>query len=112
MLLSLALILIGGFILGEGFHRLKLPRFLGMLAVGILLGPYVFDLIDPNLQAISSELRLMALIIILMRAGLALNIQDLKAMGAPAVRLAFIPASFEILMIVLLAPPSLGLSLL
>ncbi len=112
MLLSLALLIIGGFLLGELCHRLKLPRLIGMLFTGILLGPYVFDLIAPELHAISKDLRMIALVIILIRAGLALDLKDLKKVGRPAVLIAFIPATFEMLLIVLLGPVLLGLSLL
>ena len=92
--------------------KLKLPGLLGMLLTGIVLGPYVLNLLDENLLNISSELRKMALIIILMRAGLGLDISGLKKIGRPAVMMCFVPASFELLGMLVLAPRLLGLSVL
>ena len=92
--------------------KLKLPGLLGMLLTGIVLGPYVLNLLDENILNISSELRKMALIIILMRAGLGLDISGLKKIGRPAVMMCFVPASFELLGMLVLAPRLLGLSLL
>lgn len=89
---------------------LKLPRIIGMLVTGIVLGPYVLDLLDPSILSISSELRQMALIIILLKAGLSLNLSDLKKVGRPAVMMSFVPASFEILAFFIFAPYILGVT--
>ena len=97
MLFSLGIIFIVGLSAAEIIRRLKLPRIIGMLAAGIVIGPYVLDLIDPTVLGISSELRQIALIIILIKAGLSLNLSDLKKVGRPAVMMSFVPASFEIL---------------
>lgn len=110
MLLSVALLILGGFLLAEICYYVKLPRLIGFLLMGIFMGPYVFDLIAPELQAISADLRLMALVIILIRAGLALHLEDFKQMGKPALKMAFLPATFEMVFIVLAAPWLLGLS--
>lgn len=105
MLLSIALILLCGMSVSWICKKLKLPGLLGMLLTGIVLGPYVQDLLDPNILNISSELRKMALIIILMRAGLGLDVSGLKKIGRPAVMMCFVPASFELLGILLLGTP-------
>ena len=112
MLLSLAFIFLCGMLFGGIFEKLRLPPLLGMLFIGILLGPDVFDWLDPMLLSISAELRQIALIIILTRAGLNLNVSDLKKVGRPAVLMCFLPASFEIAGMLLLAPKLLGVSLL
>ena len=112
MLLSIALILLCGMSMSWICKKLKLPGLLGMLLTGIVLGPYVLNLLDENILNISSELRKMALIIILMRAGLGLDISGLKKIGRPAVMMCFVPASFELLGMMVLAPRLLGLSLL
>lgn len=112
MLLSLALIFLCGMSLAALFRRLRLPSLLGMLITGILLGPYVLDLIAPNLLAISADLRKIALIVILMRAGLNLDINDLKKVGRPAVLMCFVPACFEIAGMVLIAPKLLSIPVL
>ena len=104
MLFSLGIIFIVGLSAAEIIRRLKLPRIIGMLAAGIVIGQYVLDLIDPTVLGISSELRQIALIIILIKAGLSLNLSDLKKVGRPAVMMSFVPASFEILGYVCLAP--------
>lgn len=104
MLFSLGIIFLVGLSAAEIIRRLKLPRIIGMLAAGIVIGPYVLDLIDPTVLGISSELRQIALIIILIKAGLSLNLSDLKKVGRPAVMMSFVPASFEILGYVCLAP--------
>lgn len=104
MLTSLSLIFLAGLALASICQRLKLPRIIGMLASGILLGPCVLDLLDPSILGISADLRQMALVIILIKAGLSLNIEDLKKVGRPAVLMAFVPAAFEILAFVLIAP--------
>lgn len=112
MLLSVALILLCGMGMSWICKKLKLPGLLGMLLTGIVLGPYVLNLLDENLLNISSELRKMALIIILMRAGLGIDISGLKKIGRPAVMMCFVPASFELLGMLVLAPRLLGLSVL
>lgn len=104
MLTSLALIFLVGLTLAAICQRCKLPRIIGMLIGGILLGPYMLDLLDSSILGISSDLRQMALVIILIKAGLSLNIGDLKKVGRPAVLMSFIPAMFEILAFVLIAP--------
>ena len=112
MLLSIALILLVGMSMGWLCRKMKLPGLLGMLATGIVLGPYVLDLLDPNILGISAELRKIALIIILTRAGLGLDLSGLKKIGRPAVLMCFVPASFELLGMLLLAPKLMGLSIL
>lgn len=112
MLVSLAYIFLLGLSLGYIFNKLRLPSLLGMLLTGIILGPYVLNLLSPSLLSISVELRQVALVIILMRAGLALDIKDLKKVGRPAVLMCFVPACFEIAGMILVAPPLLGISVL
>jgi len=104
MLFSLALIFIIGLILGEIFKKINLPSFLGMIITGILLGPYVFDLISGEILNVSKDLREIALVVILLRAGLSLDITDLKAIGRPAILMSFIPATLEIIAVAILAP--------
>lgn len=110
MLTSLALIFIVGLAMAAICKKVKLPRIIGMLVTGIILGPYVLDFLDPSILSISSELRKIALIIILLKAGLSLNLADLKKVGRPAVLMSFVPASFEILGYVLFAPLVLGIN--
>lgn len=110
MLISLALVFMCGMSLGAVFQKLKLPSLLGMLLTGILLGPYVLNLLDPTILNISSDLRQIALIIILTRAGLNLDIRDLKRVGRPAVLMCFVPACFEIAGMVIFAPLFLGVT--
>lgn len=112
MLLSIALILLVGMSASWICKKIKLPGLLGMLATGIVLGPYVLNLIDSSILNISSELRKIALIIILTRAGLGLDITGLKKIGKPAILMCFLPASFELLGIILIAPGALGMSVL
>ncbi|WP_312461453.1 cation:proton antiporter, partial [Proteiniclasticum sp.] len=112
MLFSLALIFLLGMLLGKIFDKLGLPKLLGMLLTGVLLGPYMLNYIDGSILGISSELRKIALIIILTRAGLNLDLKDLRKVGRPAVLLCFVPAVFEILGVTLLAPRFLGLGIL
>lgn len=104
MLLSLGIIFIFGIILGTVFEKLRMPKLLGMLILGIVTGPYCLNLIDESVLSISSELRRIALVIILTRAGLNLNLSDLKKTGRPAFLLCFVPAVFEIAGISILAP--------
>ncbi len=112
MLTSLAFIFLLGFLLGSVFRKLKLPGLLGMLITGIILGPFVLDLLDDKILSISPDLRLLALVIILIRAGLNLDLADLKKVGRPAILMCFVPACFEIIGILLLAPILLHLTLL
>ena len=112
MLFSLTLIFLSGIILGSIFNRLKLPQLIGMLLTGIILGPYLLNLLNPKILSISADLRQIALIIILTRAGLNLDINDLKKVGRPAVLMCFVPATFEILGMIIFAPKFLGLGLL
>ncbi len=110
MLTSLALIFLVGLAMAALCQRLNLPRIIGMLITGILLGPYVLNLLDESILSISADLRQMALIIILLKAGLSLNLSDLKKVGRPAVMMSCVPASFEILGFFLLAPSILGVT--
>jgi len=110
MLTSLALIFLLGLSLGWIFNKLKLPSLIGMLLAGIILSPYALNLIDGSILSISSELRKIALVIILTRAGLAINIKELKKVGRPAILLCFVPACFEILAVIILAPKFLNIS--
>ena len=96
MLASLSLIFIVGLAMGAICQKLKLPRIIGILVTGIVLGPYVLDLLDPSILSISAELRKMALSLILLKAGLSLDLKDLKKAGRSAVLLSFVPASLEI----------------
>jgi len=112
MLLSAALMILIGFSLKGIFEKLKIPGLLGMLFTGIILGPFALNLIDKNILNISADLREIALIVILTRVGLSLDLKDLKKVGRPALMMCFIPATFEIIAVVLLAPPLLGISLL
>ena len=110
MLLSISLILIVGMSLGYICQKLKLPSLLGMLITGMILGPYVLNLLDSNILAISADLRKIALIIILTRAGLGLDLSALRKLGRPAILMCFLPATFELLGVLLLAPTLLDLS--
>ncbi len=112
MLTSLAFLFVVGLSLGFLFHKLHLPSLVGMLAAGILLGPSVLNLLDESLLGISLPLRQIALVVILLRAGLALNLGDLRQVGRPAIMLCFLPACFEIGGVMLIAPPLLGVTLL
>lgn len=112
MLTSLALIFLTGMLLGSLFTKLRLPGLLGMLIAGIVLGPFALDLIDGSILFLSADLRQLALMIILARAGLSLNLGDLRQVGRPAILLCFVPACFEIIGMVLLAPPIMGISIL
>lgn len=110
MLTSLAFIFLVGLSMAAICQRLRLPPIIGMLFTGIVLGPYVLDLLDPSVLSVSSDLRQMALIIILLKAGLSLNLADLKKVGRPALLMSFVPASCEIVAFVLFAPAILGVS--
>ena len=110
MLTSLSLIFLVGLAMAAICREIKLPRIIGMLVTGIVLGPFVLDFLDPSILNISSALRQMALVIILIKAGLSLNIRDLKKVGRPAILMAFLPAMFEILAFMLFAPKILGVT--
>lgn len=112
MLLSIALILLVGMSMGWICRKIKLPSLLGMLITGIVLGPYVLNVLDIKLLGISADLRKIALIIILTRAGLGLDLTSLKKIGRPAVLMCFVPATFELAGMLLLAPRLMGISLL
>lgn len=109
MLWSVALMFSLGLLLGEGFRLLRLPSFLGMILTGILLGPHVWNQMDETLLAISSDVRTIALVVILIRAGLALDRTDLKAVGGPVFWMSFVPALFELSILTLLATWMFGL---
>ena len=112
MLLSISLILLVGMSVGWICQKMKLPSLLGMLVTGMVLGPYMLNLLDDSILGISAELRKIALIIILTRAGLGLDLSGLKKIGRPAVLMCFVPASLELLGILLIAPKLLGISML
>lgn len=110
MLFSLALIFISSLILGSFMQKCGLPKLLGMLIVGIFLGPYALNLISPNILSISGEIRQAALVIILIRAGLSLTIQDLRKIGKPLIMMSFLPATMEMLAVLFFAPLFFGVS--
>lgn len=112
MLTSLAIIFLMGLLFGVLFERLRLPPLLGMIVTGILVGPHALNLLDQSILNISAELRQLALVIILTRAGLSLDMTDLKRVGRPAILMCFLPACFEIIGVLLIAPNLLGLTLL
>ncbi len=110
MLASLGIIFLTGMLSAEIFKRIRLPRILGMLIVGVVLGSHVLNLIDTSLLAISADLRKIALVIILIKAGLSLDIKDLKKVGRPALLMSFLPALFEITAFTIVSPYILGIS--
>lgn len=110
MLISISLVLMVGMFLGVSCKKIRLPALVGMIATGIIFGPHMLNIIDSKLLSISSELRRIALIIILMRAGLSLNISGLKQVGRSAILMCFVPATLEIIGYVLIAPCFLGVS--
>lgn len=112
MLASFAFIFIFGLEFAQIASKLKLPRIVGMIAAGILIGPFALDLIDGSVLGISADLRKIALVVILLRAGLSLDPADLKKVGRPALLMSFVPASFEILGYCLVAPRVFGISLI
>ncbi len=112
MLISIALILLIGMFTGWVCSKLKLPNLLGMIITGIVLGPYVLNLIDNSILEISSDLRKIALIIILTRAGLTLNLRDLKKVGGHVICMCFVPATFETIGTILLAPKLLNVNII
>lgn len=110
MIASLAYIFLLGLAFAAVCAKLKLPRIIGMLVAGIILGPYALNMLDTSVLAVSADLRKIALIIILLKAGLSLDLSDLKKVGRPAVMMSFVPACFEILAYILLAPYILGVT--
>ena len=112
MLTSIAIILLFGLFMGWIFSKLRLPSLLGMVIVGIVLSPHCLNLVDESILMISGDLRQIALVIILTRAGLSLNISDLKKVGRPAIMMCFVPACVEMIGTVIFAPLLLGVSLL
>ena len=110
MLLSIGLIIIVGLTLGWIVSKVHLPRIIGMLLAGILLGPYLLNVLDSSIVDMSGDLRKIALIIIIAKAGLSLDITDLKRIGRPAVMLCFVPATFELIAFVLFAPAIMGVT--
>ena len=112
MLTSIAIILLLGLLVGWLFAKIKLPSLLGMMIVGIVLSPHCFNLVDESILAISADLRQIALVIILTRAGLSLNLADLKKVGRPAILMCFVPACVEMLGTIIFAPLLLGVSVL
>lgn len=112
MLNSLALIILLGLVSSMILEKIKLPNIIGMLLVGIMLGPSMLNMLDESLLSISGDIKEIALIIILLKAGLSLDLTDLKKVGRPAVLLCFLPATFEILGFIIFGPKLLGLTLL
>lgn len=112
MLTSIAIIFLMGMMLGFLFHKLRLPSLLGMIITGIIIGPYALNLIDQSVLTIAADLRRIALVIILTRAGLTLDVNDLKRVGRPAVLMCFVPACFEIVGVILIGTRGLSMSLL
>lgn len=112
MLKSIALIMLIGMSAGWVCRKVKLPGLLGMLFTGIILGPYVFNLLDSSILLVSADIRKIALVIILTRAGLTLNLEDLKKVGRPAFLMCFMPATFEMIGMIILAPRLLSVSLI
>ena len=110
MFASLAFVFLFGLTGAAVFEKMKLPRIIGMLLVGILIGPYALGLLDPTILSISGDLRKLALMLILLRAGLSLDLGDLKRVGRSAVLMAFVPATFEVLAVVFFAPMILGVT--
>ncbi|MBQ7890785.1 MAG: cation:proton antiporter [Erysipelotrichaceae bacterium] len=111
MLTSVAIILLFGYLSGWLFSKMNLPSLIGMILLGICIGPYALNVLDSSLLEISSSIRQVALVIILTRAGLSLNLEDLKRVGRPAILMCFVPACFEMLGIVLLGPLLFNISL-
>src|SRR5574344_772591 len=112
MLISFFYIFVFGMIFAYIFNKLKMPSLLGMMITGIIVGPHCFNFLDEKILLISSDLRQLCLIIILLRAGLSLDIKDLKKVGRPAILMSFVPALFEIVGMILIAPRVLGISVL
>ena len=104
MLLSIAIILLSGLLLGTICKKVRFPSLFGMIIAGVIIGPYCLNLIDDSILNVSSEIRRIALIIILIRAGLKLSLDDLKKVGRPAILMCFLPACFEIIGMIIIAP--------
>ena len=111
MIVSLGIVFLIGLLFAGIFEKMKLPRIVGMLAAGMLCGPYVLNLLDGSLLSVSADLRKIALVVILLKAGLSLNLSDLRQVGRPAVLLSFVPACAEIVGYMLLAPMLFGIEL-
>lgn len=111
LLSNIALILLAGLVVSFLFKKIKLPSLIGLIFLGILIGPSVLDLLGPQILENSADIRQIVLIIILTRAGLSLDLEDLKKVGRPAILLSFVPASFEIIAVMMLAPLLLGLTI-
>lgn len=112
MLMSLCVIMLSGLLLGWICKKIRFPSLFGMIIAGIIIGPYALNLIDQSVLDVSSDIRRIALIVILIRAGLKLDLSDLKKVGRPAVLMCFVPACFEIVGMVVLAPILLNISFL
>lgn len=112
MLKSIALIMLIGMSAGWVCRKVKLPGLIGMLFTGIILGPYVLNMLDSSILIVSADIRKIALVIILTRAGLTLNLEDLKKVGRPAFLMCFVPATFEMIGMIILAPRLLDVSLI
>lgn len=112
MLKSIALIMLIGMSAGWVCRKVKLPGLIGMLFTGIILGPYVLNMLDSSILLVSADIRKIALVIILTRAGLTLNLEDLKKVGRPAFLMCFVPATFEMIGMIILAPRLLDVSLI
>mgnify|MGYP000173371716 FL=1 len=112
MLKSIALIMLIGMSAGWVCRKVKLPGLIGMLFTGIILGPYVLNMLDSSILLVSADIRKIALVIILTRAGLTLNLEDLKKVGRPAFLMCFVPATFEMIGMIILAPRLLSVSLI
>ena len=112
MLVSIGIILVLGFLAGEICKKIKLPSLIGMIAIGMLIGPFGMNLLSADMLTVAPDFRQLALVVILLRAGLALRLDDLKAVGRPAFLLCFVPACFEIVGVMIIAPPLLSISLL
>lgn len=112
MLKSIALIMLIGMSAGWICRKVKLPGLIGMLFTGIILGPYVLNMLDSSILLVSADIRKIALVIILTRAGLTLNLEDLKKVGRPAFLMCFMPATFEMIGMIILAPRLLSVSLI
>lgn len=112
MLTSIALIFILGLFGGWLFSKMKLPSLIGMIIVGIIISPHCLNMVDDSILSISGDLRQIALVIILTRAGLSLNISDLKKVGRPAILMCFVPACLEMIGTILIAPKVFGVSVL
>lgn len=112
MLTSIAVILLFGLLTGWLFSKIKLPSLLGMIIVGIIISPYCLNIVDESILSISGDLRQIALVIILTRAGLSLNLSDLKKVGRPAILMCFVPACVEMIGTIIFAPLLLKVSIL